>query len=578
MTTSLDEEFGELEKSPRTDLTRAQALGKLAEGYGAAGDEAKAGQIRNESFAFLITPLRPLSRRKETKTRFTNLAGPGFPSFSPQAMDHFESRASSGQNPMVVARFADIVWEARRKVGFARIAIDGYLNSVNVHLNNIDEDKTQRFIDLTDAVQRAAEIAVSLNDSAAVAGTEAVCLDVLSWIDNSKDYRWGLEILESLLEMKRHVSPTSLNRAYEFGEQAFAYLVSQDTENFKIQLDYATLLARLAASLGDSISAEKWRKEVPATLAREAKWKESKPQYKGLAASVIYQQAAKAYLDVGMKEKSDEMLAISLKKMQEAEFHKIEVPIEIPREVVDREVKKYTENKSPAEILASLSSALELVPDYERALDIAEKTGGISSIIPIGLYDGTRRIASAATPEEIFQARVARQFAMNCRIYCSLLLIPILDKAIELGCSKDAFVNHFRKAQGLEPDRIEPLGVGVERFLARDYVSCIHILVIQVEAWLRDLLDSMGGHTTYVRDQIVHVHTIDTILNDELTKAALVTRLWKYLNAIVNDDLAFGLRDKVAHGLCEASEFDKNNAALLLHVCLLLTDVVPTKP
>jgi hypothetical protein len=31
-------------------------------------------------------------------------------------------------------------------------------------------------------------------------------------------------------------------------------------------------------------------KEVPATLAREAKWKEIKPQYKGLAASIIYQQ------------------------------------------------------------------------------------------------------------------------------------------------------------------------------------------------------------------------------------------------------------------------------------------------
>jgi hypothetical protein len=573
MTEVLEKQFDELERSYVEDLKRSQALGKLAGDAKTAGAADRAREIGWEALAFSIPPVHPLSRRKDLKMRFYNLTN-----FPKEAIDHFETRARSSKNSFVVARFADIVWEARRDFNFAKLAISAYLDSVGIQKNNLADDRVLRLIDLTDAAQRATEIAVSLGDTTSVAHAEEVCVELLVWIDSVKEYRWGLEIIEALLEIKKFTNRASLKSAFEFGERSLEYLVHQNAENFKIQLDYVTLLARLATSLGDSISAEKWRKEVPATLAREAQWKESKPQYKGLALSIIYQQAAKAYLDIGMKEESDKMLQISIKKMQEAEFHKIEVPIEIPREFVDREVKKYTENKSPAEILAGLSNALELVPDYECALDIARKTGGISSIMPVGLYDGTRRIASAATPEEILQARAARQFALNCKVYCSLLLIPILDKAIELGCSKDAFVDHFRKAQGLKSDHIEALQVGVERFLARDYVSCIHVLVIQVEAWLRDLLDSMGGHTTYVKDQVVHVHTIDTIINDELIKRALVTRLWKYLNAIMNDDLAFGLRDKVAHGLCEASEFDKYNAALLLHACLLLTKVVPTKP
>jgi hypothetical protein len=193
-----------------------------------------------------------------------------------------------------------------------------------------------------------------------------------------------------------------------------------------------------------------------------------------------------------LKKESDEMLALSPKLMQ-VEFPKIEVPIEIPKEAVDRIVRKYTEGKSPAQILVSISSALGLVPDFESALDIAQKTGGISSIFPVGLYDGTRRIASSTTPEEILNARAAHQFATNCEVYCSLRLVPILDKAIELGCSKDTFINHFRNAQKLNSDRIELLGAGAERFLAGDYVSCIHILIIQIEAWLRDILDNMGG-------------------------------------------------------------------------------------
>jgi hypothetical protein len=114
--------------------------------------------------------------------------------------------------------------------------------------------------------------------------------------------------------------------------------------------------------------------------------------------------------------------------------------------------------------------------------------------------------------------------------------------------------------------------------LAGDNVSCIHILVIQLEAWLREILGKLGGQTTYVKDQIVHMHTLETILNNELIKDALGNQIWRYVNAILNDDLAFGLRDKVAHGLCARSELDRSAAAMLVHICLLLTNVAPTKP
>jgi hypothetical protein len=43
---------------------------------------------------------------------------------------------------------------------------------------------------------------------------------------------------------------------------------------------------------------------------------------------------------------------------------------------------------------------------------------------------------------------------------------------------------------------------------------------------LRERLDSMGGHTAYVKDRIFHVHTLDKVLNDQLVKATLGIRLW----------------------------------------------------
>jgi hypothetical protein len=62
-----------------------------------------------------------------------------------------------------------------------------------------------------------------------------------------------------------------------------------------------------------------------------------------------------------------------------------------------------------------------------------------------------------------------------------------------------------------------------------------------------------------------------------LIKRALGSRVWNYVSVILNADLVFGLRDKVAHGLCQTSELNRNEPALLIYICLLLTNMTPRK-
>jgi hypothetical protein len=54
-----------------------------------------------------------------------------------------------------------------------------------------------------------------------------------------------------------------------------------------------------------------------------------------------------------------------------------------------------------------------------------------------------------------------------------------------MRCSKDTFATRFRAT--VLHDRLKFLEVGVDRFLQRDYVSSLRILVIQVEALLREM-------------------------------------------------------------------------------------------
>jgi hypothetical protein len=569
------EELDAFEKSNTLLFKRCEPLLTLASRVEAEGNKDKAQKIRFEACAFGIMPIRPLSRRKIAKARFSFLIGEGLPKFAPDALDYYENRARSSQNSLIVARFADILWEQRKTFEFAQLAIDNYLQSIEVHRNAITDDSIARYLDLTDGTQRAAEIAISLNDRTRISRVESVCKTLLDWLESEGEYRWGLEILEALLEVKKYVTTDTLKKAYSFGEHAFEILQSKNEDNFMIQLGYVVLLCQLANALNDSTLADKWRKEIPATKAREAEWKDGK--YDPLAVSILYQEVAKAYVDAGMKQESDEMLKIAQERMKHVKFHTLTTEVKIPDEKMENELKRFTEGKTPQEMIQSLSDELSLVPDYECAKQIAESTGGISSVIPYGLYDGTRRIGSATTPEEILQAKTAQQFAINCKLNTSLMLIPIIDKTIASGGSKNIFVDRLRTSTTLESDQLQFIEVGLERFLAGDNISSIHILIIQLEAWLRQILGKLGGQTTYVKDQIVHMHTLETILNNKLITDALGNRVWQYVNAILSDDLAFGLRDKVAHGLCAYSELDRNTAVMLVHICLLLTNVASTK-
>jgi hypothetical protein len=74
-----------------------------------------------------------------------------------------------------------------------------------------------------------------------------------------------------------------------------------------------------------------------------------------------------------------------------------------------------------------------------------------------------------------------------------------------------------------------------------------------------------------MKDEIIHVHTLDTIINRDSIKKALGNRIWNYVNAIMNDDAAFGLRDKIAHGLIDSQQIDSNKACLLVHASLLIS-------
>jgi hypothetical protein len=552
--THLTDDLETLEKSNVSNIDRATALDKLAASVQHT-DQKRAELLACEAWAF-----RLMFDRSNTRLGELNLFGIVFPG---HVLDYFETRLSDQTSCFVRARLADIIWETRRKHTYAQVAIDANLECVSICMNE------SRYLELADSLQRATGLSVSLNDTARIGRIEPLANKILQNLDE-KNYRWGIEVVNCILAIRRHVRAETLKDAYTFCEKAYNWFKDSDLDNFHIQREYAALSSQLAKEFGLTLEIEKWRREYAEVFVREAEWKEAHYQKGAMVASHFYREAAQAYQDLGLTDKAQEMLKFSRTKMEEgwAKTTPLVVKTEVPHEAAEQAVKKYTEGKTVREILIEVSSADELVPSYETAKQIAEKIPPIASV---SLFEGARKVAGTLTSQEIQATNTARFFMVNCSGNCQLLVIPILSAAAVGGCSSSDFSEVLMRSNALSTDRCVFLRTAFDRYLAGDYLSCVHLMLPQIEGWLRDGAAMIGLPTTYIDNKIVRVRTLQTVL--ESLKQQFSGHVWEYIYAILVDDWAFGLRDRVAHGLLEAKRIDVTSAALLIHVCLLLSNM-----
>lgn len=96
---------------------------------------------------------------------------------TPDIVDHWEQRADGLANPVLKARYADLVWDLSRKaaerrpdIRFARIAIDSYLTSVTDGRNADEHDDVE-------ALMRALQLATSIRDDDRTAIAKAMMIE-----------------------------------------------------------------------------------------------------------------------------------------------------------------------------------------------------------------------------------------------------------------------------------------------------------------------------------------------------------------------------------------------------------------
>jgi hypothetical protein len=381
-------------------------------------------------------------------------------------VDHLEKRLYEIANPYLKARYADFLWQRRRQHQHARAATEAHLAIVQA------EGERGNHGEAAESARRALSLAFALRDRALV---EVVVQTVTSisegWVEADSEAYSVVRIVEKILDNSRFREAVVLHRWANLLKEGL-----QRENDHYVRRDFLAQLARVFRRIGRLDDAG--RCHIQIAEDRESEAREREPESLLVAAS-LYQDALKAYAELGLSDKVEEMKSKVRDSYRnaETEFKSISQPFDVDFTEWDRQITKLLELEPP-DALTHLAAHLHLIPSWQAAEELAaklENEAPLSQLLPrVTLHDG-RPVGRPGTDEERRFQNVRRQyslFVLGTQIWLSRAFALFREHGVLSGAS---LVDAIRESPVFPDHKIEVICRGFERYAEGDHISAIHI-------------------------------------------------------------------------------------------------------
>jgi len=493
------------------------------------------------------------------------IAFPDLDAMPDAVLDYFEARLQAAVNPYLRTRYADILWERRRRHKHARAAIEAHLAIMEA------DGEPGNHREAAESARRALSLAFTLRDGKL---TEAVVQRTTTvsegWVEADSEAYSAVLIVERILDNKRFGEAEILRRWANLLKKG----LQRENDRY-FRREFLTQLVRVFQRLGRPDDAHRCRIQIAEDWESEARERESESW---LVAGSLYQSAMKVYAEQGQSDRVEEMklkARASYKRAEETEFKTLSVEFRVDMTPWDNQIAEWLKLE-PADALRHLAGCRDLIPDWDAAerwtAELQEK-GSLSQLIPHVTVDDGRPVSGDLNEAGHQLENVRRNYRWHVAVTSVLLartLSPFREREL---LSAESLVGAIEESPVFPADKIEIIRRGFERYASGDHTSAIHVLVPHLEDCLRRLLDMLGGVTTSVRDGKMREKPLDQVLESgEIRRvfALFSDRLWRYFEHVLVAETGLNLRNDVAHGLLRTDELNENNANVIVHLYLLL--------
>lgn len=506
----------------------------------------------------------PMGSRKYRDGTFTYSPDPR--DITPDIVDHWEQRADNLTNPVMKARYADLVWDLSRKaadrranIRFAHIAIDSYLASVSDGRNADDHDDVE-------ALKRALQLSTSIRDNDRTATAKGMMIERFH-VEVDQD-GWWIQLYETLTTNRKcGLTDDEKNGLVAGLEKLFARCTAEETLDPHSAERVACRLLPLYSSNEDfdsvkriGIAVSEAFETIASTGSRmqAMAWLQTAADFARRAGETDRLNRLKVEREEAIRGSTSEMQSFSYSH----EFKKSEV-----KEYVEAILDEANWQQSLFNIAAHF-----IVPKQElrhQAERSAETSPLMAAITMSVIADD--HVAAQVGGDDDADGPLYRHADFS-RQFNRLHLCKALGEAVERHSLSPEEIAAFMQRSSLFSD-FPLLVAGVKAWLDGDYVKSIFVLVPQVEDAFRNVARSLGESVTKEkRGQSgweVSMNLGD-LLSMETVKAEVGEDIHFWIRAILADARGMNLRNQIAHGLVGREAATYYNCEMVIHCMLIL--------
>jgi hypothetical protein len=490
-----------------------------------------------------------------------------------EALTYWMKRAKEAKNPMLVARYAGLVWDFQKIVTQKRPPIEAchlYIESVlKIADGAYDRHRRITFIRL----ERAISLSLTIGSKELVDKCKAAVLKLGDSV--SKEFQpnlWG-QPFDLLVENKKVLlSEEEKNKVVGELEGKLETLITGEYENKKVDPWSVEAIALRLARFYRKARKDEEVKRVVLSIG-EAFNKEISTAG-ALQASGWLEHLYRLYSGFKLKEEAEEIL-IRLREIGPKAAEDM-VPVSHSFKLPEEEVELFL-----GEILAGESEDVFLkvcnhfIPDKEEN---KKKLLELSKQHPLLFFVGNqiqdrqgRVVASVGSLEDDLEGHIVLQISRSME-FAAVLLRLVLNKGHEkLLFTTESLVEFIKKSPAIQEERLSILHKGITSFFEDDFLSCLHLLIPQIEQAVRNVLEFGGGNVLKPSGGgSFHLRTFDDILRDPILIEVFGDDFCLYLRVLFTDQRGWNLRNDVCHGILHPDFFNADLANRVIHALLCL--------
>ncbi|MCK5720342.1 MAG: DUF4209 domain-containing protein [Thiomargarita sp.] len=502
-------------------------------------------------------------------------------------VDYWEKRAIEAKNPVLITRYADLVWEFSKigsKFIMAKLAIDNILKLTE---GNYYKGNYSKYI-IVEKLIRALSLSISLKSLEHI---EKVKKTIITYEDKIAEDNiigsWGFAY-DALYKNEKRSKKIKLT----------------DKQKKKIIGDLEARLDRISSSFDNNdmkpLALENTIRRVEKTAFRLADYyrKISQPnevkrvlltwgtlfEKSNYSNDLLYIHLERVYFvykSYGMQQEADAILIrlreLGPKTIPDCDLEQIKVFETAKKDFADY-MYPYIEEILEGELDTVLKRvALFNIPCKEtvkeQLIRFSQKYIGIYHIMPpqIKDYKG-RTIHNIGTINSDLEGHIKFHLAEELRIkalYVRNLFSALIKK---FNLSAQQLTDYIYQSPLFEFDRKAIIESGLQAYLQGNDLVAIHLLIPQVEDAVRNFVEKKGGKVMQSQGNGFHVISFDKLLKTpEFVRTfgkELGVDIQFYFQILFTDSCGWNLRNNLCHGITPF--FDVSDTDRVVHSLLCL--------